>query len=154
MPPGQAQKEMFHNEALARIDAVLQAVALTLGDNDPPGAPVAGQCWITGTAPTGAWAGQAGVMAVWTEGGWRFVAPVPGMIVWLAALSVYARFDGAAWRTGELVGDRLVIGGDQVVAARQSAIASPAGGTTIDAESRTCLGAILAALRSHGLIAE
>jgi hypothetical protein len=151
--PGQAQKEMFHNEALARIDAALHAVALTLGDNDPPAAPVAGQCWITGATPTGAWAGQAGTIAAWTDGGWRFVAPVPGMTVWLVSAGVYARFDGAAWQTGRLIADALVIGGDQVVASRQSAIADPAGGATIDAESRTTLSAILGALRAHGLIA-
>ncbi|HEY0269455.1 MAG TPA: DUF2793 domain-containing protein [Sphingomonas sp.] len=152
LAPGQAQKEMFHNEALARIDAALHAVAQALGDDDPPAAPVSGQCWITGGAPTGAWAGQAGVLAAWTDGGWRFVAPMPGMIAWLAGAGVYARFDGAAWRIGELVADTLVIGGQQVVAARQPAIAAPAAGTTVDTESRAALTAILMALRTHGLI--
>jgi hypothetical protein len=59
-----------------------------------------------------------------------------------------------AWRAGELVGETLVIGGNRVVAARQPAIASPVGGVTVDAESRTSLAAILTALRAHGLIAE
>jgi hypothetical protein len=150
--PGQAQKEMFHNEALARIDALLHPVAQTLGDNVPPDAPSAGQCWVVGTAPTGAWAGQPGALVAWTEGGWRFVAPVPGMTVWLAG--AYARFDGTAWRVGELVGDRLLLAGAQVVGARQPAIATPSGGVTVDAESRSAVGAILVALRAHGLIAE
>jgi len=35
---------------------------------------------------------------------------------------------------------------------RAAAIAGPAGGTTIDAESRTAIGQILTALRQHGLI--
>lgn len=50
-------------------------------------------------------------------------------------------------------GDRLVIGGQQVVAARGAAIAAPSGGAIIDAEARTALSAILSALRLHGLIA-
>jgi hypothetical protein len=40
-----------------------------------------------------------------------------------------------------------------VVGPRQAAVAAPSGGTVIDAESRTALVAILAALRAHGLIA-
>lgn len=47
---------------------------------------------------------------------------------------------------------QLIIGGVAVVGARGAAIASPAGGSTVDAESRTCLQSILSALRTHGLI--
>jgi hypothetical protein len=46
----------------------------------------------------------------------------------------------------------LFIHGEQVVGARQSAIASPAGGTVIDAEGRESIMQILATLRHHGLI--
>ena len=56
---------------LVRIDAALHPVAETLGDDDPPASPVPGQCWIVGTTPTGAWSGQAGALAAWTNGGWR-----------------------------------------------------------------------------------
>lgn len=45
------------------------------------------------------------------------------------------------------------IGGVQVVGARRPAIGDPSGGTTIDAEARAALTAILGALRTHGLIA-
>ena len=50
-------------------------------------------------------------------------------------------------------GSALNIGGQQVVGARGAAIAAPAGGTAVDVEGRAAISAILAALRSHGLIA-
>lgn len=152
--PGQAQKEIFHNEALVRIDAALHAVAQSIGDDDPPASPQPGQCWIVGAAPSGAWAGEADALAAWSDGGWRFIAPVPGMTVWLARVGLPAWFDGAAWQIGIIVADRLLVGGVQVVSARRPAIADPAGGTTIDSESRGALNAVLGALRGHGLIAE
>jgi HK97 family phage major capsid protein len=49
--------------------------------------------------------------------------------------------------------DRLLVGGQQVVGARGAAIPAPTGGSTIDAEARSAIGNILAALRNHGLIA-
>jgi hypothetical protein len=42
---------------------------------------------------------------------------------------------------------------EQVVGNRQAAISAPSGGSTVDAEARTAIGSILAALRTHGLIA-
>jgi len=47
----------------------------------------------------------------------------------------------------------VIVGGNAVVGARQSAITNPTGGSTQDAEARTAIGNILSALRSHGLIA-
>jgi len=40
-----------------------------------------------------------------------------------------------------------------VVGVQQAAIAEPSSGDTVDGEARTAIDAILAALRSHGLIA-
>ncbi|MGN6123262.1 MAG: DUF2793 domain-containing protein [Sphingomonas oligoaromativorans] len=151
--PGQAQKELFHNEALTRIDALLQAAVEAVAVDDPPSAPVPGQCWITGAAPTGAWAGQPDALASWTEGGWRFVAGRAGMILWSNADKLFVWFDGALWRMGDVVAQRVIVGGRQVVSVQQSAIADPAGGTVSDAESRAAIVAILAALRNHGLVA-
>lgn len=149
---GQAQKEMTVNEAMARIDIVLQASAVAGGVDIPPEAPSAGQCWIVGDAPEAAWSGCAGMLAGWTEDGWRVVAPVEGMIVWIEADGfAWRRIDGA-WRAGDLTGERLSIEGVQVVGPRLAAIDDPAGGDVTDVEARTAVAAILAALRSHGLI--
>ena len=153
LQPGQAQKEMFHNEALAAIDLIVQSAVEAMSVNTPPTAPESGQSWIVGASPTDAWIGKADHLAGWTGGGWRFVAPVEGMATWVIADALTARFTGGDWRSGEEACAHLVIGGDRVVGPRQAAIATPSGGTLIDAESRTALTAILAALRAHGLIA-
>lgn len=150
---GQAQKEVSHNEALAALDLLVQAGVEAVGVDVPPVAPVPGQCWIVGTAPTGAWTGQAGALAGWTGGGWRFAAPVAGMTVWTGGDGGFARYEGSAWVTGRLRGAVLVLGGAQVVGPQRPAIADPAGGATVDAEARAALAAVLGALREHGLIA-
>lgn len=150
---GQAQKELSHNEALALLDLAVQPVVVAVGTNTPPTAPAPGDCWIVGMAPTGAWTGRAGALAGWTAGGWRFVAARDGMTAWSVADGATARFSTAGWVVGEVRGSSLVLGGDAVVGVRRSAIPAASGGTTIDAEARVVISAMLDALRGHGLIA-
>lgn len=60
------------NESINVIDALLQCRVLTVGTNVPPGSPASGSRYIVGTAPTGAWAGQANKLARWLDGMWTF----------------------------------------------------------------------------------
>ena len=152
LQPGQAQKEATHNEALTLLDLAVQASVTAVGTNVPPVAPTAGSAWIVGAAPTGGWAGQARAVAGWTASGWRFLAPREGMTVWSVADGQSARFGAGAWTLGVLAGSRVSIGGVDVVGARRGAVPDPAGGTLIDVQARASIGAILAALRGHGLI--
>jgi hypothetical protein len=151
--PGQAQKELSHNEALAIIDLLIDAQVVGVALNVPPTTPAPGATWIVGAAPSGAWTGQAGRLAGWTEGGWRFVVPFEGMAVWVSQDAVIARFSAGVWISGDLTGHRVMVDGVPVVGPQQAAVADPAGGTTIDAQARAALVAALAALRNHGLIA-
>lgn len=151
--PGQAQKEMFHNEALALLDGALHAAAESRGIDVPPADPVPGQCWIVGDSPSGDWAGRSAALALWSSGGWRFIVPVEGMRVWLKDLGLASRWDGSAWVDGELVGGVVRLAGDQVVGPREPAIGDPSGGGTVDSEARSTITLILNALRAHGLIA-
>ncbi|NIJ21631.1 hypothetical protein FHS95_003334 [Sphingomonas naasensis] len=151
LQPGQAQKEMFHNAALALLDMNVQPAAVAAGTNVPPEAPEAGDCWIVGAAPTDEWAGHAHAVAGWTSSGWQFVSPREGAQFWLGAAQGVARFIAGAWRVGETHG-KLFVEGDQVVGSRGDPIAEPAGGTTVDAEARAVIVSVLEALRTHGLI--
>jgi len=153
LQPGQAQKETDHNEALALLDIATQAVVREAGLDMPPPDPAPGECWIVGTAPAGAWTGHADELAGWTAGGWRFVAPIPGMIAWSIAEGMPVRYESGAWRLGEIRAARVMVGGEQVLGPRADAIPDPSGGATVDAEARDVIGAMLAALREHGLIA-
>lgn len=152
LQPGQAQKEMFHNEALTALDLLAQAAVLSAGVNTPPDDPTQGDCWLVGDSPEGDWTDYAGYLAGWTAGGWRFVAPRDGMTAWVAAENVFARYADGTWRIGDWPAATLSVGGNNVVGPRQGAIADPAGGSVIDAESRAALAAILDAMRAHGLI--
>lgn len=150
--PGQAQKELFHNEALVLADALIQPCVEAIGLNVPPATPAAGQCWIVGESPIAEWTGAARALALWTVGGWRFIPPREGMTAWVAADALGARYSAGTWRNGRLTAARLEIDGEQVVGPREPAIADPDGGMVVDAEARIAIDAILATLRTHGLI--
>ena len=149
--PGQAQKEAYHNEALALIDAALHASVEGAPSTEPATEPGEGDSWLVGEGATGAWAGQDDSLATWTGGGWRFVDPQPGMTAWNKAAGRWLHWSGTAWAAGSPV-ESLLIDGDQVVGARQPDIPSPSGGTTIDAEARTAIDRVIVTLRTHGLI--
>jgi hypothetical protein len=150
---GQAQKELFHNEALTVIDMLVQPAVASAGIDVPPPAPATGQGWIVGPAPSGAWAGHAHSLACWTDGGWRFVAPFEGMCLWVLDVALPARWHAGAWAVGTIAATEIVVAGSKVLGARRPPIANPAGGTTVDAPARTAIDAVLAALREHGIIA-
>ncbi len=113
---------------------------------------MAGQCWIVGPDPTGAWTGCANALAGWTSGGWRFAGARAGMAVWDLENGYWRHFDGTAWSDGGLPVEAIRVGGVQVVGARLAAIAGPTGGSSADPESRLTISQILNALRMHGLI--
>jgi hypothetical protein len=153
LQPGQAQKELFHNEALIALENIVHVVAESIGEDAPPADAAPGQAWIVGLTPAGAWEGQAGRIAAMTQGGWRFVAPVTGMTAWLQDAGHWLWWDGSNWNRDTIPVPGISVGGVRVIGGQQPAIADPAGGTTIDDEARAAISALFAALRSHGLIA-
>ncbi len=149
----QASKEITHNEALNRIDALLAGVVESLDQTSPPTTPMEGDLWIVGAGANGEWAGHDMEFAHFSGGIWRFFPAPEGMRIHLRDRGVPAFFSAGTWRVGEVTADRLTIAGQQVVGSRQPAVGDPAGGVTQDAEARTAISAILTALRNHGLIA-
>lgn len=104
----QAQKEVTHNEALNLLDIMVQAAVLDRDRVEPPAAPVAGAGHIVAEGATGAWAGQAGNIAVWIGTSWRFVVPRPGFQSYVVSEGLHRTWDGAAW---------IVAGGDIAIGA-------------------------------------
>ena len=149
--PGQAQKEMFHNEALLTVDALLHAAVEEPAPASPPTTPAEGQCWIVPQDAGGAWEGHAKSLAAWTAGGWRFVEPTEGMAVWSKGANLPIRYANGIWTAGEILCSRVLVAGEQVIGTRQPAVPSPSGGTIIDAEARAAIGALIETLMSHGL---
>ena len=150
---GQAQKEIVHNEALTLIDMASMAAAESMDLAVPPSAPVAGQCWIVADGASGEWAGRDGAVAGRIEGGWRFLAPMAGMRVWVADRGLWAQWSEGVWAAGVEAVAEIRVAGARVIAGRQAAVAVPAGGVTVDAEARATIAALIARLQAHGLIA-
>lgn len=129
---GQAQKEFFINEAMARTDLLLHA-AIEGELADPPVGPLAGQVWLVAALPTGLFAGRAGSLAGWTGDGWRFVRPRDGLRVFDRGNAAFRLYHGQ-WR-------------------RQIVPGAPAGGVTIDIEARAAIALLLERLTDAGIFA-
>jgi hypothetical protein len=82
-----------------------------------------------------------------------FSRSVEGLSAIVQTSGKVAVFRSGSWEIGKLRGSQVDVDGVKVVGARQAAIAVPSGGSTADLESRAAIDAILAALRTHGLIA-
>ena len=130
----------------------LSAIALLSALPSLPLAPVAGECWLVAAGADGEWSGRGGTIAIRTDGGWRFVPPFAGAHLYLAADRQWVRYEDGHWDPVEIDGSAIKVNGVQVVGAREDPISGPSGGITVDGEARTAIGAILVALRSHGLI--
>jgi hypothetical protein len=150
---GQAQKEITHNEALALVDLNIQPVVESADIATPPTSPSLGQCWIVAGGASGAWLDREGSIAGWTAGGWLFAAPQDGWRACVLDRGNGVRFEGADWINEEAREDGFYVSDERVIGARQAAISTPTGGGTQDLQARTAIDAILAALRTHGLIA-
>ena len=153
LSPGQAQKEWLHNEALQRIDMLLCPAVESATLAAPPSSPAVGSCYLVASGATGAWAGQDGSLAAFTDGGWRFVAPVEGTQVLDRSSGESAMFSNGSWETGIVRAQEVRVNGLTILRERQPAVADPAGGSVVDVQCREAVAAILATLRTHGLIA-
>jgi hypothetical protein len=149
---GQAQKEFTHNESLQTLDILVAGAVEQPPLANPPASPAPGACYIVDASATDAWAGKSQYVAAWTTGGWRFVAPVEGMLLYERTSGTWAAFRNGAWELGMVRASALLIGGQQVVGPRAAAIQSATGGTVVDSECRAAIDAILDAMRQHGLI--
>ena len=149
---GQAQKEFTHNECLQTLDMLVCGSIEEPARTAPPSAPALGGAYIVAEGATGIWAGRANCIAAWTSGGWRFVSPLDGMMLYERTSGTWATFREGAWEIGTLAGTSLNILGQQVVGPRAAAIASPTGGSIVDGEARQAISVILSTLRQHGLI--
>lgn len=93
----QAQKHVTHNEALLLLDALVQCAVLDKDLAAPPVSPAEGSRYLVAAAPTGAWSGRAGAIAIRQDGVWIFANPGAGFVVFVADETTLYVFDGTAW---------------------------------------------------------
>lgn len=127
----QAQKHVTVNESLARLDAVAQMRVVRDDLNLAPVSPLDGEAYVVGPAPSGDWSGQSSAVAVYSNGGWVFLAPKFGWRAWNEALEAEMVFDGAIWvhhggvvAAGGAANLQRVIEHDHVLAAAGSSISA------------------------------
>lgn len=92
----QAQKHVTHNEALRRLDGIVQLV-IQSEISAPPGSPGEGVCHAVGTAATGTWTGKVGRIALFEDGAWIYLTPRAGWIAWFADVARQKMWTGSAW---------------------------------------------------------
>lgn len=131
----QAQKELTHNEALALIDILLHPVVEGVAGDPDLLSPDPGQCWLIAAEPTGLWENHANCIGCWTEAGWRYVSPQPGMQLFDRTAQLLRRYRDDGWAEPPLP-------------------IAPTGGTIVDAEARDSIQGLIAAMRHAGLIGQ
>lgn len=128
---GQSQRETYVNEGLVRLDFLVNCAVEGTGAA-PPVTPQEGDCWLIGAGASGTWSGQAGAIACFQQGQWLLQPPYDGLRV-----------------LNRETGQTLHYHGTWQIAAKP---AMPTGGSTIDAEARTAINAIIAALVTGGIL--
>jgi hypothetical protein len=95
-----------HNEALQRLDTLLQLV-IEAAATEPPSLPSEGVAyWLVATA-TGAWSGHEGQLAVFQDGDWVFMTPRIGWRAFIAGEARFAIFTGDDWTTPPLPAEAI-----------------------------------------------
>lgn len=107
---GQAGKELTHNQAIAVLDQLAQAVVVDKDLAAPPGSPANGSMYIVATGATGAWAGHDGKLAYWlsTVAAWTFITPADGWCLWVADEAVRYERKSGSWFVVATGGGSLV----------------------------------------------
>lgn len=128
----QAHKEVTHNEALVRIDALLHTVVEDrLAGTPAVGEDDIGKCWLIDEGSSGVWSGKSGQIAIWVGADWRFAKPSEGMRMRLRAANFDLVCVQGNWTSAPLIAD-------------------PVGGLAIDSEARLAIKLLLDHLRAIG----
>lgn len=130
--PGQAQKEVFLNQALSILDA-LYPQAVVASQSAPPAANEDSACFRVTSPASGVWTGHDDHIAVGIGGDWHFLAPHDGMQVFDRAAGYLLVFR-SGWR-------------------HAAAPTISEGGAIIDIEARAALAQLIGVLRHIGVLA-
>ncbi|MFZ1813280.1 MAG: DUF2793 domain-containing protein [Rhizobiaceae bacterium] len=113
--PSQAQKHVTHNEAIRRLDALVQ-LSFTQRTAQVPASPEEGERFLVEPGAGGEWSGHDFAIAAWQDGAWTFLSPRIGWQAWNAQGNVLMVWDGNSWldlpSNTDHIADRLGINTD------------------------------------------
>jgi hypothetical protein len=96
----QAQKHVTVNEALLRLDGLMQLTLISASQNTPPVVPQEGDAYGVATSAVNDWEGEDGNIALYSNGGWVFIPASLGMRAYIADENGWAGHNGSAWVSG------------------------------------------------------
>lgn len=97
MSAAQSQKHLTHNDAIMKLDVLVQLAVISAALTVPPVSPTEGDRYIVGSAATGAWSGKDLNVAYYASGVWQFAVPREGWQCYNTATDVLLVWTGAAW---------------------------------------------------------
>jgi hypothetical protein len=99
LEPAQAQKHVTVNEALLRLDALVQLSVASATTDVEPASPSDGSVYILPAGKSGAaWSAMAnGALAYYHDGAWEQITPREGWLAFVKDANLLVGFDGAAW---------------------------------------------------------
>lgn len=102
--PGQAQKHVTVNEALRKLDILVQANVIDWNIETPPQDPLNGNSYIIGDTPDGAWSDKANNLVTYSDNAWVYLVPQKGWCVWLCSQNHHIIFNGQNWEAAVTTG--------------------------------------------------
>ena len=106
----QAQKHITHNEALRRLDGLVNLTVEDRSRSAPPASPAEGTAYLVAAGASGLWAGWSGDIALWSDGAWMRLPARPGWRLWVLAEEVMLVRLAPGWVTLDAAMGLLVRG--------------------------------------------
>ncbi len=96
----QAQKHVTVNDALQRLDGMVQLRLRSRSLTTPPLTVLEGECFGVPSFAVNDWAGHDGEVAQYVNGGWVFFTPQKGWRAFVTETGTTDLHDGSDWRGG------------------------------------------------------
>ncbi len=100
--PEQAQKHVTMNDALRRLDGMVQLAVINRTTAAPPPNPQNGDRYLIAANATGAWQRHDGELAFYQDTGWGFVTPQSGWTLWDSGDETLLVFSSQQWEAIEV----------------------------------------------------
>jgi hypothetical protein len=112
LEPQQSQKHVTVNEALRRLDAIVQLSVVSATTGAEPGAPADGAAYILPAGKTGAaWGAMSNLaVAYHVDGAWLQLTPREGWRAFIEDTNQLVVHDGAAWKSVSALGADALFG--------------------------------------------
>jgi len=94
----QAQKHVTHNEALMALDAIVHLSLKSRVVTSPPAEPDEQAAYFVPAGASGAFAGQDGRIAIFSDGDWFFRTPRAGWLAFVESEATALIWNGESWQ--------------------------------------------------------